>query len=123
LGEYAASKLFSEMFPLYKLRFKGGREGQPDERVFNMHHAVSGAMVAGLVEQATAKAIHRCVGAKVAKGHIGDQRVCERDVDEAFEMVYGEHLRLSHRLEIEDYAERQGLKVEAVSKHVVRGAQ
>jgi len=118
LGEYAAEKLFSDTYPLYKLKFKG----DGGEKVFHMHHAVSGAMVAGLVEQAAATAIHRCIGAKVAKGAIGEQVVCERDVDAAFEKVYGEHLRLSHKLEIDDWCDRQGLKVEAMARHVVRGA-
>jgi len=106
---YAASKLFSDAYPLYQLRTSKGTV------TFHMYHTVSGAMIAGLVEQASAKAIHRCV----AGGHKSGA-LCEGDIDAAFEGVYLEHLRLSHRLEIEDYAERHGVKVEGVAK--IQGA-
>jgi proteasome-associated ATPase len=105
LPGYGANVLFSDAFPLYQLRTSKGT------MVFHVHHAVSGAMVAGLVEQASAKAIHRCVAAKVKTGG-----VCEGDVDEAFRSVYMEHLRGTHQAELEDYADRHGCTIEAVAK-------
>lgn len=105
LGGYAANELFSEKWPLYELKTAKGR------MVFHLYHAVSGAMVAGVVEQASAKAIHRCVAAKATKGE-----VCKGDIDAALDSVYVEHLRLGHKLEMEDFAERLGTTIQSVAK-------
>lgn len=105
IATYTAGTLFSERFPLYYLSTSKGAD------TFHMHHAVSGAFLAGIVEQACAKAIHRCLAdSKTPKGVIQD------DIDAAIAAIYREHTEATHHDDLAEWQERRGVKITALNK-------
>ena len=105
LHDYAAERLFSASYPLYQLRTSKA------DMTFHLFHVISGAMVAGVVEQASAAAIRRCIAGMMRTGI-----TCEADVDTALAIVHNEHQSLNHELELHDWAERSGVQIKALQR-------
>lgn len=107
MAVYVAGTLYSDRFPLYYLSTSKGAD------TFHMHHAVSGAFLAGVVEQTAAKAIHRHVaaGTKGAKAAIGQE-----DVDTALASIYKEHIEATHHDDLAEWQERRGVRITATQK-------
>jgi proteasome-associated ATPase len=104
LATYTAATLFSDRFPLYYLSTSKGAD------TFHMHHAVSGAFLAGVVEQTAAKAIWRNITDGTKSG------VTQTDVDAALASIYKEHCESQHYDDLAEWQERRGVKITGSKK-------
>jgi proteasome-associated ATPase len=98
-------RLFSEQYPLYKLETTIGT------RVFSLGSLVSGALIAGIVERASAVAIDRNNDAKNIDG------LCQKDFDIALTAMHKEQYGMNHMDELREFVENQKLQVTAMEQY------
>lgn len=95
LAEDAALELFSEQRVLYKIQLSGNQKNQILR--FTLGDLVSGAMVAGIVDQATSVALHRDIDTGKQQGLAKDDLIC------AVDRVFRENFDLNHTDDINDF--------------------
>ena len=95
--------LFGDKFPLYKLETNKG------DRVFNLAHIASGAMIAGLVERATSYAIDRNLDNPKPDG------VSVEDFNIALDSVHKEQFGLNHFDELREFVELEKVEVTGIA--------
>ena len=101
----AAVELFNGSHELYKVGLKG-----KGVHAFHVKHLVSGAMLAGVVDQAISVAIQRDVKAGNISG------VCEEDMTQAVVQVVRSNRGLNHEDDLHLFAEAHGTEVEGVQR-------
>jgi proteasome ATPase len=113
LVSQAASTLFSREFPLYRLHTNQG------EHTFCLSDLASGAMIAGLVEQAVALAIRRNIDmgrTKTVDGLRWD------DFNNAFHSVYQQQGGISHNYNLQMFAEERKIEIVSIKKLIYGGS-
>jgi len=95
LSDVAALELFSEKRVLYSVQLNGNHKGQ--SRSFTLGHLASGAMVAGIVDQATSIALHRDIASGKPQGMSKD------DLVQAVECTFQQNFDLNHNDEMADF--------------------
>jgi SpoVK/Ycf46/Vps4 family AAA+-type ATPase len=85
--------LFSEKRGLYQVQYR------KQTHLFKLGDAVTGAMIAGLVDQATSQAMKRDLGAGKQTG------VGHKDFQEAVNTVYRQHADLNPTFDLEDFCD------------------
>lgn len=95
LSDVAARELFSEKRVLYSVQLNGNHKGE--SRGFTLGHLASGAMVAGIVDQATSIALHRDIVSGKPQGMSKD------DLVQAVECTFRQNFDLNHNDEIADF--------------------
>lgn len=106
LADKATDYLYNGEFPLYNLKTSKGVVP------FKLQDCVSGAFIAGVVERAVAKAVNRNIEAKSEKvAGLGWS-----DLESAVAAIYHEHKLGTHTQDLEFFAERNGLKIEAYQR-------
>lgn len=95
LSDVAALELFSEKRVLYSVQLNGNHQGQ--SRSFTLGHLASGAMVAGIVDQATSIALHRDIASGKPQGMSKD------DLVQAVECTFQQNFDLNHNDEMADF--------------------
>jgi proteasome ATPase len=94
LAQSASAELFSSDRVLYTIHLRG--ETSLD---FHFHDVTNGAMIAGIVDQATSKALRRDMQTGSPAG------LCHSDLVEAVEEVFGQNKELDHKDELRDFTE------------------
>jgi proteasome-associated ATPase len=102
LIQSAVAAWFGDKYPLYKLETDKG------ERVFTLANLASGAMMAGLVERATAHAIDRNLEAAEPDG------LTAADFDAALADIHAEEFGVSHFDELREYIETERLELKNI---------
>lgn len=105
LCERATEELFAEGYPLYRMMAHG------DLIHFGLKDMISGAMLAGIVEQATANAIDRNIDEKYPKVH----GVNFDDFKCALKAMQKSQYGLNHELEVQEFAEARNFKPTQIS--------
>ena len=95
LSDVAALEMFSDKRVLYSVQLNGNHNGEC--RNFTLGNLASGAMVAGIVDQATSISLHR----DIANGK--PQGMSKDDLVQAVECVYRENFDLNHNDELADF--------------------
>lgn len=93
MADTAAAELYSDSKVFYRVSTKDG------EIPFCMKHVVNGAMLAGIVDQASSSALHRDVKCGKMQG------VTKKDIVDAVEKVFNENRHLDHRDALESFVE------------------
>lgn len=96
LADLGALELFSDSRVLYNVELNGNRKGQTLK--FTLGNLASGAMVAGIVDQATSIAMHRDISAKSKP-----QGLSKDDLVKAVDCVFRENLDLNHTDDLADF--------------------
>ena len=104
-AKLATEELFSENLKLYIFQMQNGKE-----QFFTLAKLVNGAMIAGVVDQASSIAMHRNIKGLRQKG------VTAKDFTEAVDRVYRENIDLNHRDELAEYVDPIKSEVENVVK-------
>lgn len=95
LADMGALELFSDKRVLYSIQLNGNHKGQT--RNFTLGNLASGAMVAGIVDQATSIALHR----DIEKG--APQGLAKDDITKAVDCVFQENFDLNHTDDLADF--------------------
>lgn len=95
LSNIAALELFSDKRVLYSIRLNGNHKGET--RSFTLGNLASGAMIAGIVDQATSIALHR----DIANGK--PQGMSKNDLMQAVECTFCQNFDLNHKDELADF--------------------
>lgn len=104
----ATADIFHERRKMYQIK-NGDFTG-----FFTMGDCVSGAMIAGIVQQATSAALKRDITDKTRTG------ITANDIKGAVETIFTHHHGLNHKFDLEDYFERHGLNEDACEVARVR---
>lgn len=102
LAEIAADELWTSR-PLYIVETNDGRKP-----IFDLTDCVSGAMIAGIVQDAKGHALKRDLKAGVQMG------VTVEDMIQAINRTYTRHRDLNHRFDLIDFYEENGIEENAV---------
>lgn len=105
MASAAATDLFSNSHPLYRVAFKG-KGIQP----FYIRHLLSGAMLAGVVDQATSFAIGRDGKSTKASG------VNSGDMTAAVSQIVRANRGLNHDDDLAAFADSVGAEIEAIQR-------
>jgi proteasome-associated ATPase len=95
LSNVAACELFSDKRVLYSIQLNGNHKGET--RSFTLGNLASGAMVAGIVDQATSISLHRDIKSGKPEGMSKD------DLVQAVGCVFQQNFDLNHNDEIADF--------------------
>lgn len=95
LADLAALEMFSDKRVFYSVQLNGNHKGQT--KSFTLGNLSSGAMVAGVVDQATSIALHR----DIANGK--PQGMSKDDLVTAVECVFRQNFDLNHNDELADF--------------------
>jgi proteasome-associated ATPase len=98
----ANEAFFSDKFPLYYITTPACK------KTFSLSNLASGAMIAGLVERATAVAIRRNDNPKNIRG------LCQNDFDEALVAMQKEQYGMNHYDELREFIDTQKLEVTSI---------
>jgi proteasome-associated ATPase len=96
------SSLYSEQFPLYLIDTPSGR------KTFSLGNLVSGALIAGIVERASAVAIDRNVANNTREG------LRQSDFNEAMVAMHKEQYGMNHYDELREFIDGQKLEVTSI---------
>lgn len=116
LAKTAALELFSEQRALYTVSLNGSHKGKTLS--FTLGHLASGAMVAGVVDQATSLALHRDIEAQSEGKPAG---MSKDDLVRAVECVFRQNFDLDHNDEMKEFVYDYRNDVVAINK-LRRGA-
>lgn len=105
MASATAVDLFSDNHPLYRVSFKG-----KGIHAFHIRHLLSGAMLAGVVDQATSFAIRRDGKSGKASG------LNSSDLTEAVKQIVKANRGLNHDDDLMVFAETNGAEIEAVQR-------
>ncbi len=95
LSDVGALELFSEKRVLYSIQLNGNHKDET--RSFTLGDLASGAMIAGVVDQATSIALHRDISTGKPQGMSKD------DLMQSVECVFQQNFDLNHNDEIADF--------------------
>jgi len=98
----ANDAFYSDKFPLYFIETPNGK------KVFSLGDLASGAMIAGLVERATAVAVRRNTDPKNIQG------LCQNDFDMALIAMQKEQYGMNHFDELREFIDNQKLEVTSI---------
>jgi proteasome-associated ATPase len=101
----AAAELFRPDHRLYEVETSEG-----EKQWFLLQDLSSGALVQNIVDRATANKMESCIETGVTTG------LSVADVRQAVAEVLGEHRESRHSEELEEWAERRGVKIRSVRK-------
>jgi proteasome-associated ATPase len=113
LAQIGAQALYAEEHGLYEIRLKGG-----ESRILGLSSLSSGALIAGIVDQATSLAVHRDIGGRKRLKHSGLMR---DDLAQAVHSVVAQNRDLNHEDVIEDYLESEGFNGNVAGIHRMKG--
>ena len=105
LAEYAADALFDGKRALAMVRCKDG-----NDKRFTLGELASGAIVAGIVDRATQRAIRRALASE------GKPEIARADVDEAVSEIEREQRAIDHQEAIADFVRPMGANVVKVEE-------
>lgn len=108
LADVAALELFSEKRVLYSVQLNGNHKGE--SKSFTLGNLTSGAMVAGIVDQATSIALHRDIKSGKPQGMSKD------DLVKAVDCVFGQNFDLDHTDELKEFIYDYRNDVVAINK-------
>jgi proteasome-associated ATPase len=104
-AKLAVNELFSESRKLYTCKMKSGKE-----QFFTLSHLVNGALIAGIVDQASSIAMHRNIKGSRQKGVTGE------DLSDAVGKVYLENMNLDHQDELAYYIDPIKSEINNITK-------
>jgi proteasome-associated ATPase len=108
---FGTAEIFSKQRTLYKITHGA------ETAIFCFGDAVNGAMIKGIVDEATTIAMHRNMEREEGQAMSGVSIV---DLRSAVENVYKQHLDLNHNFDVEDFCEKN--KINRQEAQVVKHA-
>lgn len=115
LAEQATQALFAPSRSLYDVRLKDG-----STKCFTFGHLASGALIAGIVDQATSAALARDIVAGTPEG------LTPADIDDAVERSYAQARHLNHEDDLQAFADgfaRDVSRVDRAPRRVFAAAE
>jgi proteasome-associated ATPase len=106
----AVADIYAKRRKIYKISDRTSKE----ELFFNFSDCITGAMLKGIVDEATSMALRRDIE------HGSKTGIRPDDIKNAIETVYQRHLGLNHGFDLEDFYENHHLSEEACTQARVR---